>query len=201
VLNLETWGGNLCDQFFKCYEIGVPADSSLWRRDTSLLGKWLLTFWKIVSHWYVRIEQSKKNFQIFFCIQLYLLLFLEYYVAVTKKINCCNLICIRDINVCLGMKAFYENLSWHPYEWSYVNCVNSGNCCIIPIQMRNCPICVLCVSTVILIHCRYASLITPWLRYRTVVLYVIILPFFLKYIKKHFKWKFYCVFSSIYQSF
>jgi len=36
--------------------------------------------------------------------------------------------------------------------------------------MRNCPICVLCVSTVVLIYCRYARLITLWLRYGIVII-------------------------------
>ena len=51
-----------------------------------------------------------------------------------------------------------------------ITVANSGNCCLIPIEMRNCPICVLCVSTVVLIRCRYASLIVLCLLYGLVII-------------------------------
>jgi hypothetical protein len=89
----------------------------------------------------------------------------------------------------------YENLS-------YVNCVNSCNYCLVPVQMRNCTVCVLRVSAVMLILCQYASLIVLWLRYRIVILCLTFLTFCLKYIKKIFQMKvFYCMFSGIYQFF
>jgi hypothetical protein len=72
-----------------------------------------------VGHWL--------RLQILVCTRLNLLLFSEYYVTVTNKINCWKLVRIGDANVCLGVEASYENLSWHPYERSRVNCVSSGS--------------------------------------------------------------------------
>jgi len=63
-----------------CLHVQVSGDV-----DALFLGERCLAFGKNVSRLYVRIEQSEKNFLILFCVRLNLLLFLEYYVTVTKK--------------------------------------------------------------------------------------------------------------------
>jgi hypothetical protein len=95
----------MCDRFLKCNEIWGSCGFKSYEMGHVVVGRVVLGILNECIAFFISIEQSKKNFQFLFCIWLNLLPFLEYYVTVTKKISYWNLICIRDVNACLCIKA------------------------------------------------------------------------------------------------